>query len=81
MYIELLSGSITSDIFETAVESATGFISIIVGAISAVVPIFWDSTLNTGSGGLTFIGTVSVIGLGITVAVTGFAFVKGLIKM
>lgn len=52
----------------TAVGSVvTGITDTTVSAINSLVGIFWDSSLNTGAGGFTFLGYLTLVGLGITV--------------
>lgn len=68
-------------IFETIMGAAEGLVETIGSVLNAVVSWFWDGTLNDGEGGLTFIGTLSVIALVATIVYFGIRFVRGLISM
>lgn len=52
----------------TAVGSVvTGITDTTVSAINSLVGIFWDGALNNNAGGFTFLGYLTLVGLGITV--------------
>lgn len=68
------SGAVT-DIFATLGKVVTGFTSTIQSLFTGVTAIFWNGT------NLTFVGGLSLVGLGIGLFYTGFRFIRGLIKM
>jgi len=60
--------SLISDVF-------TGFFGIINTGLISVVGLFWDSTT-----GLTMIGTLMLVGLGIGLVWTLISFITGLVR-
>lgn len=48
----------------------------LVGAINDIIPIFWDATANSNAGGLTLLGTLAIIALGVSI----FFLLMGLIQ-
>lgn len=48
----------------------------LVKFLQSLIPLFYDTTLNEGAGGLTFLGVLAVIGLAISV----FFLVMGVIQ-
>lgn len=68
-----------TEIIEAITAWVTGFIGAVVESISGITELFWDSTLNAGDGGLTFVGVLAVMGLAIGLVTLGIAFVRRLI--
>lgn len=67
--------SIITQIFEVVSSVVTGFLTAITSALNGVVAIFWDAT-----NGLTFIGTLMLLGLGIGLVYFAITFVTRLIR-
>lgn len=57
----------------------TGFIGCVTESVSGMTALFWDTSLNSGNGGLTFVGGLAVMGLAIGLVTLGIAFVRRLI--
>lgn len=49
-------------------------------ALETATAVFWDVAANDGAGGLTVIGVVSILTLGIGVITLVFAWVRNVIK-
>lgn len=58
----------------------TAVITWIVNLFSSITPIFYDSTLNSGAGGFTFVGYLLIIAFGITCVWVVLQFVKKLVR-
>ena len=69
-----VSGALT-DIFSTIGKVITGFTSTIQSLFTGVTAIFWNGT------NLTFVGGLSLCGIGIGLFYMGFRFIRNLIKM
>ena len=67
--------SIVSEIFEVIGNAVTGFMSAITSALSGVTAIFWNDEK-----GLTFIGTLMLLGLGIALVYFAISFVTRLVR-
>lgn len=68
-----------SEIFEAVGDVITNFASILGSGFQSLLAIFWDSTANSGAGGLTLVGTLSLIGMGIGIVYWAFRLVRSLI--
>jgi len=79
MDIGVYTTSIASDIWDVIAEVGTGMVDFVVATITGISAVFWDPTLNTGAGGLTVPGTLALLGLGMSLVMVGFGFLKGLI--
>ena len=66
--------------FEAIAATVTGYITAFTGGVNAVVTLFWDSTLNTGTGGFTPVGLLALIGIGVGLASLAIAWLSSLIK-
>lgn len=67
--------NIITEIFEVVSSVITGFMTAITSALNGVVAIFWDAT-----NGLTFIGTLMLLGLGIGLVYFAISFITRLIR-
>lgn len=68
-----------TEIIQAITAWVTGFIGAVVDSVSGITALFWDTTLNSGAGGLTLVGVLAVMGLGIGLVTLGIAFVRRLI--
>ena len=68
-------------IFTTIGDAASGLVTVLGDVLTAVTSWFWDPTLNSGDGGLTFIGILSVIALVGSITFFAIRFIRGLISM
>lgn len=66
-------------------SSISTLVASFAGGVGSSMTMFWDTTLNTGAGGLTTLGNVCVVALCITFAVTilykVFDLLTGFFKM
>jgi len=67
--------SLVSDIFAAIGESVTGGATALTSAISSITAMFYASGT-----GLTFLGTLSLIAVGMGLLYWGFGLVRGLIS-
>ena len=67
--------SFVSELFSLISEVFTGFFGIIETGLTSVVGLFWDSTA-----GLTMVGTLMLVGLGIGLVWTLISFVTRLVR-
>lgn len=64
-----------AEIFKVLTDAVTGFTGTISSLFNGVVALFWDGT------NITFIGGMSLLGIGIGLFYFGFKFIRNLIKM
>lgn len=67
---------IITDIFAGLVAIVNGFISVLVAGFNGIIEIFYDSGAD---GGLTVLGVLLLIGLGMGLVYFVFRFIRGLI--
>lgn len=67
-----------SAIFEAVGDAITSFAGVLGNGFSSLLAIFYDSTASTP--GLTAVGTLSLIALGMGIVYWAFSLVRGLIK-
>lgn len=67
-----------SEIFQSIGDVITSFAGVLGNGFTSLIAIFWDSTLNSGAGGLTTIGILSLIGLGMALVMWGFRLIRSL---
>ena len=53
----------------------------IVAMFADVTEIFWDSTANSGSGGLTFVGVMAVVMAGVAIILLVFNLIRSFLPM
>ena len=63
------------EIFSTLEDIILSFADIIIIAVSSIVQLFY-----TPEGGLTFVGTLLLIGLGMSLVFWAFRFIRNLIR-
>ena len=64
----------------SVMEVFTSVLSWFGTALATASTVFFDPTLNDGNGGLTMIGTVAVLTLGIGVITLVLAWVRNIVK-
>jgi len=67
------TSSLVTEIFDEAGNAVTGFSGVLTKGINGVTSLFWDGT------SLTMLGTLMVIGIGVSVVYFGFRLIKSLI--
>lgn len=73
--------SIVNDIFTEISSVISGWISILADMFQQVVEIFWTSPTEGAGGGLTFIGILTIVSLGIGLVSMGFSYIQRLVKL
>lgn len=66
-----------TDLWGIISDVVTGFLGTIISAFSGITEIFYIDGVD---GGFTVIGQLLLIGLGMTVVMFAFKFIRGLIK-
>lgn len=66
-----------SDIFETIGEAVTGFATALASSVSSVTSMFYTTGENAG---LTFLGTLVLIVVGVGLVYWAFRLIKGLLR-
>lgn len=64
-----------AELFSLISEVFTGFFGILSTGLTSVVGLFWDAT-----SGLTMVGTLMLVGLGIGLVWTLISFITGLVR-
>lgn len=70
-----------ADAMSAIADVLSGIITAIVNGVNALVPLFWDGTLNSNAGGFTFLGYIFLIGLGLSLVTFVINFFKSLSKV
>lgn len=69
--------NIITDIFAALVSIVNGFVSVLVAGFDGIIQIFYDASPE--GGGLTVLGVLLLIGLGMGLVYFVFRFIRGLI--
>lgn len=64
---------------EVTTSWLTGVIGMIIASFSGIVPLFWTEGVGEAPGSFTFVGTLLLFGLGMSIAMLGLTFIRGLI--
>ena len=73
---------IVKGIFETLGEIVTEFVTLLVSIFENVVKLFWTPAAEGATGGqLTVLGVFLLIGLGTSLVIWGFNFIRSLIRI
>lgn len=56
----------------------TSFAGVIGNGFSSIIALFWDSTLNTGAGGLTTLGILSLVPMGLGLVWFAYKVIRNL---
>ncbi len=73
---------IVKGIFETLGEIVSEFVTLLVSIFENVVKLFWTPAAGEGAGGqLTVLGVFLLIGLGTSLVIWGFNFIRSLIRI
>lgn len=67
-------------IFQTIQTAITQFMATLTAAINGIVSLFWTAPVgDSGTGELTFLGTIMLIGAGVGLVYWAFYFIRNLI--
>ena len=67
-------------IFNTIQSAVTSFITTLISAVNGIVTLFWTAPTETGgTGELTFLGTIMLIGAGVGLVYWAFYFIRNVI--
>lgn len=69
--------AIITELFAALTSIVTGFISVLVAGFNGIITIFWTTGAD---GGLTVMGVLLLIGLGMGLVFFVFKFIKSLIQ-
>lgn len=69
-----------AEFIDVITEWLAGLWGFVESSVTSAVGLFWDSTLNTGAGGFTFVGILAVMGLAFGFLSLGIGFVSGLVR-
>lgn len=64
------------------IEAVSSIFSLIPDIFTEVSKVFWTpASGDTGSGSLTFVGTVTLIGVGLALVIWGFSVIRGFMHL
>lgn len=68
-------------IFSGITEAVTAFIGTLSSGVTSIVALFYDASANSNAGGLTILGTLTCIVVGVGLVYWLFRLIMGMIRL